>query len=293
MAKKLKPKKKCHYCKEEIDHDDLQLESMGKIKKGFHKSKNCYQMLIEERAAKAKKEIEEREAKAKKALEDKARKEMEKPKKKCYYCSEEMDHNDIDAENVGSIIRNFHKSKSCYQNYISNGNKTKRKILEEEAKTDSKVEWEEWNKVYQYVRKEILGYPEGIQLTPYQRHKLQCLRSGTFLKIDDTMANKGYSYKIILSTFKLKKQEIINSTKGKTFEDEKHRFNYIMMIVGNSINDVYKRYLHNEKEKQMISKIDHNIVDLETAKQEYRNRVTNKRVKSKVSSLLKEFILEG
>ena len=62
------------------------------------------------------------------------------------------------------------------------------------------------------------------------------------------MVNRGYPYEVILFTFKFKKRDILAAIQGKTFNDEKHKFNYIMVIVNNSINDIYKRYLRTLKD---------------------------------------------
>jgi hypothetical protein len=63
-----------------------------------------------------------------------------------------------------------------------------------------------------------------------------------------------------------------------------------MKIVESSINDVYNRHQHVEKQKQMIRQIDHSSVDLNTSKEEYRKNVTAKRQKNKVASLFKDLL---
>jgi hypothetical protein len=141
---------------------------------------------------------------------------MAKPKTKCFYCGEEVEDDDKVIENVTEKSRRgFHKSKNCFQEYLNNDKKTKsmlQKEAEEESKAENKAEWAEWDTVYQYVKKEVLGYTEGMILSPYQRRRLQSLRNGTFIARGSTMQNMGYSYKIILDTFKICKQQIINAT---------------------------------------------------------------------------------
>ena len=102
------------------------------------------------------------------------------------------------------------------------------------------------------------------------------------------MVNKGYSYKVILFTFKFKKRDILAAIQGKTFNDEKHKFNYIMVIVNNSINDIYKRYLRTLKDKKDTVDDDINI-SIDNKKKVFKSNMKNK-TDNKLVDLLKDLL---
>lgn len=203
---------------------------------------------------------------------------------KCWFCKNEIESKeDIELYKVKSTNRKFHKGLNCKDKFL--------KQIEDKNKEEqkSKEEYIEWDKLYKYVRKEILGYNDGMALSNHQRNKLRSLRNGDLVKRNNKMDNKGYPYDIILMTFKVKRQEIINNIKGKTFEDEKHKFNYIMIIISNSINDVYKRYLHKIKEETMIEEnIVNVVVDNTDNKESYKINMSKQKTTNKVANLLSD-----
>ena len=202
----------------------------------------------------------------------------------CWFCKNEIESKeDIELYKVKKTNRKFHKSLDCKNKFL--------KQIEEKEKDEikRKEETEQWDKLYQYVRRDVLGYNEGMALSNHQRNRLRSLRNGELVKRNDKMSNKGYPYEIILMTFKVKKQEVINNIKGKTFEDEKHKFNYIMIIISNSINDVYKRYLHKIKEEKMIEEnIVNVVVDNTDNKESYKINMSKQKTTNKVASLLSD-----
>lgn len=201
---------------------------------------------------------------------------------KCWYCKNEiLSKDDIDIYTVNNVNRKFHKSECCKDKFIKE-KEVRDKIIEEK-----RIENEKWNELYQYVKKEIMGYRDNQKLSHYIVNKLKNLRNGDIVRRNTAMTNNGYPYDIILNTFKLNKQIIIKNTKGKTFEDEKHRFNYIMIIISDSINDVYNRTLHKEKENEIIKNIDikSNNRDM---KEEYKIKNNKPIINNKVANLLND-----
>lgn len=116
----------------------------------------------------------------------------------------------------------------------------------------TKQEKEEWDELYQYVKKEILGYSDEQALTPKQVLKLKGLTQGKFVFNKKTSAVANYSYKIILYTFMAYKTEILNYISGKSFVDEQHKFNGILVIVREHINDIYMRTKNAKKTQEQI-----------------------------------------
>lgn len=201
---------------------------------------------------------------------------------KCWYCKKEIAKDDIQIEKVGKVNRKFHKNNNCYKKF---DNIRKQKELEKEIRDKENKEWDD---LYQYVKKEILGYEECQNLSPFQIRILKQLRNGEYVVRNKQMVNKGYSYKVILFTFKFKKRDILAAIQGKTFNDEKHKFNYIMVIVNNSINDIYKRYLRTLKDKKDTVNNDINV-SIEDKKKVFKSNMKNK-TDNKLVDLLKDLL---
>lgn len=201
---------------------------------------------------------------------------------KCWYCKKEIEKNDIQIEKVGKVNRKFHKNNNCYKKF---DDIRKQKELEKEIRDKENKEWDD---LYQYVKKEILGYEECQNLSPFQIRILKQLRNGEYVVRNKQMVNRGYSYKVILFTFKFKKRDILAAIQGKTFNDEKHKFNYIMVIVNNSINDIYKRYLRTLKDKKDTVDDDINV-SIEDKKKVFKSNMENK-TDNKLVNLLKDLL---
>ena len=165
---------------------------------------------------------------------------------KCWYCKEELSKEDMELHNVNNVNRKFHKSRLCKSKFI----KKQQEVLAEEAA--KKAEYVEWDKLYQYVKREILKYGEGMQLSSYARGRLLSLRHGDFVRRGVTLSKNGYPYHIILATFKFQKQNIVNSIAGKDFANENKKFDYVMAIISNNINDVYNMYLNKAKQERKM-----------------------------------------
>ncbi|NFT08111.1 hypothetical protein FDF26_13765 [Clostridium botulinum] len=103
-------------------------------------------------------------------------------------------------------------------------------------------EKEEWNKLYEYVKKDILKYDDKLVLPKILVLRLKGLKDGKFIANKKTKALGNYSFEIILMTFKINKYEIVNAIYDKNkFKDENHMINYLMAIIEKKINDTYSR----------------------------------------------------
>ena len=72
-----------------------------------------------------------------------------------------------------------------------------------------------------------------------------------------------YGYEVVFETISNKKQVIINSISNKDFTSEYNKTSYIMAIITNSINDIYKQ--HQDKKKlQHIDKTAATIEEVES-----------------------------
>lgn len=195
-------------------------------------------------------------------------------KYKCFYCKEMIVNNPI-KYNVSNtdreVIKSFHQN--CLNIYI-------------DEKQYSIKENNDWNELYQYIKKEILSYSEDMKLSSYAVLRLQGLRNGTFSANRNSkvfLSTEGYQYKTILLTFKIKKMDILKSLKTVNFKDEQHKVNYIMTIINNNINDVCLRIKEREKSKERLNNVE---ISIPQSEEEYLNKTDLS--KNKVANVLQD-----
>lgn len=141
--------------------------------------------------------------------------------------------------------RKFHRD--CLKEYLVKNN-DEEKLL---AETD------DWAEVYEYFKHQILNLDEGKNLSPHAVNRLQGLRVGQYMRsATNTRALKrGYPYKVILNTLKYSKRNIDYAVKHKDFKNDKHKIDYIMVIVQNNINFIQKRMDSLEHQREKAEKL--------------------------------------
>lgn len=159
-----------------------------------------------------------------------------------------------------------------------------------DAKKSNIDEKRDFGKLYEYVHKEILGYDKNTKLTSHQIWYLKSLRSGEKIKKGGKVEANGYPYDVILNTFKVKNIDIKKAMSLKHFEDENRKFDYIIGIIRNSINDVYLRHKHNKQSDERLANI---VIDVsnksfESSREEYKKRQLERKTQigDKVSRLV-------
>lgn len=151
----------------------------------------------------------------------------------------------------------------------------------------------EFDKLYNYV-KAILGYNDDMALPKYMVMRLKGLSEGKFYANNKVKQTAQYSYRIILLTFMYCKDKINKALATKKFTNEQNKFNYIMAIVQNNINDVVIRLKDAEKSKAMakkqIDKIEIDTIPIKQSNTDNQISITdaNKNLKSKFNDLTKE-----
>lgn len=137
----------------------------------------------------------------------------------------------------------------------------------------------DWELLYEYVKNEILEYDKNMKLPRFMVLRLRGLNNGQFIanKFQKPIANYGYD--VILMTFKACRQDILKYTKQNIFKDEQHKFNYIMVIIENNINDIFIRLKNRENQSAKIE-----IFDAEHIKNNNSAEYTRKTkdIKSKI-----------
>lgn len=148
----------------------------------------------------------------------------------------------------------------------------KKKMTEEE-----KVAWES---LYYYVKNDILSYDENQSLPSNMVLRLKGLLTNKFIENNNIKSTANYSYQTILNTFKFCSPEIHKALKTKSWTSEQHKFNYILKIVENNINNVYLRMLNIEKAKEeakntTVDTANHTGAEYQKKTKEVTNKLLN------------------
>jgi len=129
----------------------------------------------------------------------------------------------------------------------------------------TEIEKQQWDALYQYVKKEILQYDENQSLPQNIVLRLKGLQKGKLMANNNTKDYANYSFDVILNTFKICKTQILNAIQNKNFNDEITKFLYISKIVENNLNDVYLRMKKIKESQSKIQNIDTTIFNHEGA----------------------------
>ena len=136
-----------------------------------------------------------------------------------------------------------------------------------------------WESLYEYVRKNIMGYDDNQSLSRSMVLRLKGLLTNKFIEnnnIDDTA---NYSYQIVLNTFKFCMPDIQRGLRSNSFKDENHKFNYVLKIVETNLNTVYLRMKNAEKSKQKSETISMETVTHTGAEYQVKTQKTSERLK--------------
>lgn len=144
----------------------------------------------------------------------------------------------------------------------------------------SKLEKQQWDTLYEYIKNEILKYEKTMKLPKKLILRLIGLHEGKFMANNKIKPMAQYGYDVILLTFKLNKFDIINALSDKSkFKDESHMINYMMAIIESKINDTVLRL---ETVKTSSDKCKNIEISESQNKAEYKKKtkkVTNSKLK--------------
>lgn len=111
-------------------------------------------------------------------------------------------------------------------------------------------EKQDWEKLYYYVKNNIMGYDENQALSSTMVLRLKGLLTNKFIENNNIESSANYSYETILNTFKFCSPEILKALRTNRFADEMHKFNYVLKIVEKNINTVYIKMKNVQKAKE-------------------------------------------
>lgn len=111
-------------------------------------------------------------------------------------------------------------------------------------------EKQDWDNLYTYVRKNIMGYDDNQSLSNAMVLRLKGLLTNKFMENKNIESTANYSYETILNTFKYSSFDIQKALRTNNWTNEMHKFNYVLKIVEKNINTVYMRMKNAEKAKE-------------------------------------------
>ncbi len=153
-------------------------------------------------------------------------------------------------------------------------------------KEQLEIDQVEWLELCEYVAKHILGYTEGKEKFP--KHiilRLRGLREGKFKGNNKMPKYADYSFKMILYTFKAKKLDILSACGRIDFKDEVHRFNVIMRIVEDNINDIIRRFKKIDETNEKFDNLE--IIDLQLPDSEPKESIIQEPKQNKMAEKFK------
>ena len=133
---------------------------------------------------------------------------------------------------------------------------TKKTNINHSRKVMSKQEKDDWDSLYDFVRYNVLGYDQNQSLSHSMALRLKGLLVNKHFENYNIPSTANYSYLVILNTFKYSILDIRNALKTHRFNDENHKFNYILRIVESNINTVYLKMKEAEKTKKEVEQAD-------------------------------------
>lgn len=168
---------------------------------------------------------------------------------KCKLCKKELT-TDTAYRVVVNGKNNYYCSEDEYDNMIIEKNKKKNLMI--------------------YIACEVLQYEDGQIVPPALTKKLSKL-------------NEFYSVEVIHETFRQKRDDIHYWMKNKDFSSEYGMISYIMKIIENNINDVYKVWKYKQ---QQLQKEKNNNTDVNMLNEVVEMKVNKSKKNSDISAFL-------
>ena len=120
----------------------------------------------------------------------------------------------------------------------------------------SEEEKNSWLGIYRYVENHVLKYDADQTLSKNMVLRIQGLQNGKYIASNNIENKANYSREVILNTFKFCNPDIQKKLMSMSFNDEDHKFNYILRIVEGKLNTVYMRMKNAKKVEEKIEKAD-------------------------------------
>lgn len=141
-------------------------------------------------------------------------------------------------------------------------------------------EKEQWNKLCEYVKTDIMCYDTNQTLSSKMILRLRGMHDGKYIANKSVESLAHYPYDIILLTFKYVKPRIDWKLQENKFVDDMHRFNYVMKIVEENLNLIYNKVKKLKEEQKKVEQIE--VVDIPNYNNKYiksNNKVNDESLK--------------
>lgn len=125
-------------------------------------------------------------------------------------------------------------------------------MTQEQKKAKEKQEWDE---LYQYFKRDIMGYDAEQALPKYAVLRLRGMKSGRFIANKEQTALADYPYSVILLTLKYIKPRLDDLFKVTKFNDEEHKINYVLKIAEANLNGVYNKLKQIKEEQSRVVEV--------------------------------------
>lgn len=116
-------------------------------------------------------------------------------------------------------------------------------------------ERKEWDNLYLFVKKAVMGYDDNQSLSKDMVLRLKGMMQNKFMANNNVPATANYSSEVILNAFKYSIMKIRNAFSNMSFHDDMHKFNTAAKIAEKHINDVYSKM----KEQKQIELRNENV----------------------------------
>lgn len=143
-----------------------------------------------------------------------------------------------------------------------------------------------WDKLYQYVKKDIYKLDDDIPLPRSIILSLRGLKNGQVIANNKAKAYGDYPFKIVYLTFIYCKNKIDYALKTKNFKSYQQSFSYIRKIVEGNLINVYKKYKEKERQKNMMKENGNTVTVNDVINKEVRYKSQEKKINEE---LQKEF----
>lgn len=138
----------------------------------------------------------------------------------------------------------------------------------------SQKDTDTWNEILSYMEYKVLRHDDNQKMSRNDVLKLRGLMYGKRYADNRTEDEAKYSFECLLNTIKYSMPDINRALDRVQFEDENHKFNYVLRIIGGNLNTVYMRMKQAKKKEEEIEKQDTSYAV------EYVNMFKAKKVKS-------------
>lgn len=179
---------------------------------------------------------------------------------KCYYCGKVIESFD------DLVIKKFPMATKAGIKQFNRKLHTQCMLKYSEEVKDvelKKSENSDWDAVYQYFKKEILGLSETVPLDQHAVKRLLGLRLGMYFPnaTNTRILPRGYDFKTILVCLKVVKPKIRAYISTANFFNNRHKIDAIMRFVTSEINDVAQRM---EAQKRANEKLAQDTAETKT-----------------------------